>query len=196
MGASTPAPGGGQAPSSAVARLAALAGRLGLDGDVLAGFVADGGRLSFAPVPTGVGSGRIASAVAALGNARMPMTEDSFPDFDAVLAAGGTVTVVLAPDGSTTFPRSPATWGRWSPTPRSSPSATARRLPRQGQGRERRSDRCGGDRADLLGQLVWLVDRAPDDLEQARLWAHLNDWPTQRQDDTRAPVPARLEAWT
>ena len=72
---------------------------LGIDSSALLNFL-HGERLSLATSSTGTDTTAAGLASDALNGLRVPMTTDGFPDFDAIIANGGTVKGAVPPGGS------------------------------------------------------------------------------------------------
>lgn len=158
-------------------------------GDTTRAFLSAGTRLSIAST----GAGAFNTAAVALGQAKVPMTSDGFPNFDAIVAAGGTVKGAIPPDGSpmvqnvnqhgnVTQYAAIVDLGDGSPP-----------FLLKGGDAIAATATSAKNRHDLLSILHNLLAELPANLEQARAWSNANHWPTYDGATLTGPA-ARLDA--
>ena len=131
-------------------------------------------------VPTPVGTGSI------------PMTSDGFPDFEAVVAAGGSVRGVIPPDGS---PMVQNVNGSGNVVEYAAivdlGDGSAPFLAKGGDALAAAGS-SADDRTQLVSILQSVLAELPRNLEQARAWSIANSWPVW---DKEGPVSnTRLDA--
>lgn len=120
------------------------------------------------------------------------MTADGYPDYDAIVAAGGSVRGVIRPDGS---PMVQHVNGSGSVTEYAAivdrGDGSAPFLISGGDASAGPST-TSTEREDLLNTLQSLLDAMPATLAQAQAWSKSNDWPVW-QKHTGSP-PSGLSA--
>ena len=150
-----------------------VARAIGVPVDALRAFVLGGVRLSVAST----GSNALDSASSAFQQAKVPMTSGGLPDFDAIVAAGGSVKGAIPPDGSPMVQNvnqygnvieyaAIVDLGDGSPP-----------FLLKGGDAQAASTASAGNREQLLSVLQYVLAELPKNLEQAQQWSEANNWP-------------------
>ena len=163
----------GAVASAAPMDLHEVAREIGVPVDALRAFVLGGARFSV----SSTGSSAFGTASSALQQAKVPMTSGGLPDFDAIVAAVGSVKGAIPPDGSPMV-QNVNQYGNvieYAAIVDLGDGSLPFLL--KGGDAQAASTASAGNREQLLSVLQYVLAELPKNLEQAQQWSEANSWP-------------------